>query len=72
MYLMPKQLSPLLFAGTAGIFFVVVNVVKRLPFYVLGRFAADNLLYSLLRVPLAPNGVKLGHYLARSSTPSFY
>ncbi len=31
MYLMPKQLSPLLFAGTAGIFFAVVNVVKLVP-----------------------------------------
>ena len=72
MYLMPKQLSPLLFAGTAGIFFAVVNVVKLVPFYALGQFTADNLLYSLVLVPLAPLGVKLGHFLVRSSTSSFY
>jgi uncharacterized membrane protein YfcA len=72
MYLMPKQLTPLLFAGTAGIFFAVVNVVKLVPFYALGQFTTDNLLYSLVLVPLAPLGVKLGHVLVRGSTPSFY
>jgi uncharacterized protein len=72
MYLMPKQLSPLLFAGTAGIFFAVVNLVKLVPYYALDQFTADNLLYSLVLVPLAPLGVKLGHLLVRRSTPSFY
>ena len=72
MYLMPKQLSPVLFAGTAGIFFAVVNAVKLLPYYVLGQFSADNLLYSLLLMPLAPIGVKVGHYLVQRSTSSFY
>jgi uncharacterized protein len=72
MYLMPKQLSPLIFAGTAGIFFAVVNVVKLVPYYVLDQFTADNLLYSLVLVPLAPLGVKLGHLLVRRSTSSFY
>jgi len=72
MYLMPKQLSPVLFAGTAGIFFAVVNGVKLVPYYALGQFSADNLLYSLVLMPLAPLGVKVGHYLVRRSTPSFY
>lgn len=71
-YLMPKQLSPLLFAGTAGIFFAVVNVVKLIPYYALGQFSADNLLYSLVLVPLAPIGVKLGHYLVQRSEAGFY
>jgi uncharacterized membrane protein YfcA len=72
LYLMPKQLSPLLFAGTAGLFFAVVNFVKLVPYYVLGQFTADNLLYSLVLVPLAPLGVALGHYLVRRSTPTLY
>ncbi|MDX1733944.1 MAG: sulfite exporter TauE/SafE family protein [Halioglobus sp.] len=72
MYLMPKQLSPVLFAGTAGIFFAVVNVVKLFPYYLLGQFSSDNLVYSLVLVPLAPIGVKLGHYLVRRSEPTFY
>jgi uncharacterized membrane protein YfcA len=72
MYLMPKELSPVLFAGTAGIFFAVVNAVKLVPYYALGQFNTDNLLYSLVLAPLAPLGVKVGHYLVRRSTPSFY
>jgi len=72
MYLMPKNLSPLLFAGTAGIFFAVINVVKLLPFYALGQFTADNMLYCLVLAPLAPISVQLGHYLTRRSTPSVY
>lgn len=72
MYLMPKQLPPLVFAGTAGMFFAVVNAVKLVPYYALGQFTADNLLYSLVLVPLAPLGVKLGHYLVRISNTGFY
>lgn len=72
MYLLPKQLSPLLFAGTAGIFFAVVNLVKLVPYYTLGQFTSDNLLYSLVLIPLAPLGVKLGHFLVTRSQPGFY
>ncbi|MCB1689090.1 MAG: sulfite exporter TauE/SafE family protein [Halioglobus sp.] len=72
MYLMPKQLPPLLFAGTAGMFFAVVNVVKLPPYFLLGQFTSANLIYSLVLVPLAPLGVKLGHYLVKRSTPTFY
>jgi uncharacterized membrane protein YfcA len=72
MYLMPKGLPPLLFAGTAGIFFAVVNVVKLVPYYALGQFTTDNLLYSLVLAPLAPLGVKLGHYLVQRSDPKLY
>lgn len=72
MYLLPKRLNPLIYAGTAGIFFAVVNVVKLVPYGMLGQFSADNLLYSLVLVPLAPLGVKIGHYLAKISEPTFY
>ncbi len=72
MYLMPKQLAPLMFAGTAGMFFAVVNLVKLPPYFLLGQFTGANLLYSLALVPLAPLGVKLGHYLVKRSTPGFY
>ncbi len=72
MYLLPKQLSPLLFAGTAGLFFAVVNAAKLAPYYLLGQFTADNLLYSLVLVPLAPLGVKIGHYLTKRATSRFY
>ncbi|PLW83415.1 hypothetical protein CWI75_07105 [Kineobactrum sediminis] len=72
LYLLPKGLPPLLFAGTAVVFFAVVNVVKLVPYYALGQFNTTNLLYSLVLVPLAPVGVKLGHYLVKRSNPEIY
>jgi uncharacterized membrane protein YfcA len=72
MYLSPKQLSPVLFAGTAGLFFAAVNAMKLVPYYALGQFDTDNLSCSLVLAPLAPLGVKVGHHLVRRSTPSFY
>jgi uncharacterized membrane protein YfcA len=72
MYLLPKQLSPLVFAGTAGLFFAVVNAVKLVPYYSLGQFSSENLLYSLILVPLAPLGVRIGHILVQRTEPKLY
>ena len=72
MYLMPRGLSPLTYAGTAGIFFAAVNFVKLFPYYALGQLAVDNLLLSLVLMPLAPLGVKIGHWLVRRSDPASY
>jgi len=72
MYLVPKRLAPLLYAGTSGVFFAVVNVVKVVPYYALGQFSTENLLYSLILVPLAPIGVYLGHLLVKRSEPAIY
>jgi uncharacterized membrane protein YfcA len=72
MYLMPKGLTPLLYAGTAGIFFAVVNVVKLFPYYLLDQLAVENLTISLVLIPLAPLGVAIGHWLVRRSEAEFY
>jgi uncharacterized membrane protein YfcA len=72
MYLMPKGLPPLLYAGTSGVFFAVVNLVKLLPYGALGQLSLDNLALSLVLMPLAPLGVALGHRLVKRSEPVFY
>ena len=72
MYLMPKKLKPVLYAGTAGIFFATVNAVKIIPYAMLGQFESENLLVALVLVPLAPLGVWLGHYLVRRFDPTTY
>ncbi len=73
MYLLPKRLDPMLFAGTAGIFFAVVNYVKLVPYYFLDQLSAENLAVSLVLMPLAPVGVRLGHWLVRhTDTRVFY
>ena len=72
MYLVPKRLAPLVYAGTSGMFFAVVNVVKVVPYFALGQFTSQNLLYALVLVPLAPLGVKMGHILVMRTRPSTY
>ena len=72
MYLLPKGLAPAVYAGTAGLFFAVVNLVKLPAYFALGQFTTENLLYSLVLVPLAPFGVLVGRHLVRISNPVIY
>jgi len=71
-YLLPRGLAPLVFAGTAGLFFAVVNALKLLPYYFLGQFSSENLQYSLVLVPLAPLGVWVGRFLVERTEPKLY
>ncbi len=72
MYLMPRGLTPLLYAGTAGIFFAVVNLVKLVPYWALDQLPLENLTMSLVLMPLAPIGVAIGHRLVKRSKADFY
>lgn len=72
MYLLPKRLEPMRYAGTAGLFFAVINVSKLPPYWALGQFDSANLLYSLVLLPLAPVGVLIGKRLVGITNPEFY
>jgi uncharacterized membrane protein YfcA len=62
-YLLPQKLPPTLFVGTTVIFFTVVNYTKLIPYAWLGQLSAENLLTSLVLLPLAPLGIRLGRWL---------
>ncbi len=62
-YLLPQQLDKTVFQATTVTFFTVVNLVKLVPYGLLGQFNAENLGMSLLLAPLAPVGISLGYYL---------
>lgn len=59
-YLLPQKLSKSLFVGTTVIFFTLVNLIKLIPYALLGQFSSGNVKTSLLLAPLAPVGVWLG------------
>ncbi|NRG17346.1 sulfite exporter TauE/SafE family protein [Rhizobiales bacterium] len=67
MYMLPLRLNPVLFAGTAIIFFSTVNAIKLVPYFLLGQFDATNLATSAVLLPIAPVatlfGVWLVHYV---------
>lgn len=72
-FMLPQKLDRRLYAGTAVIYFAVVNVIKIVPYAMLGMLAVGNLTTSLVLLPLAPIGVALGVWLnKRVSNEMFY
>ncbi|NQU41572.1 MAG: sulfite exporter TauE/SafE family protein [Lentisphaerae bacterium] len=65
MYLLPQKLPKLQFAGTLAAYFFALNLVKILPFAVLGRIETRNLALGGALLPLVPLGVGLGYLLVR-------
>lgn len=59
-YLLPLRLDKTLFTGTAVVFFAVVNLVKLLPYGLLGQLNLGNLGAAAVLSPLAPLGMVLG------------
>jgi uncharacterized membrane protein YfcA len=59
-YLLPQRLDKTLYVGTTVIFFFVVNYVKLIPYAIIGQFSSENLLTSLVLLPLGPFGVWVG------------
>lgn len=70
-YMLPLQMEKTLLMGTFAAFFTVVNLVKVIPYAWLGQFDQSNLLTSLVLVPLAPVGVRLGYYLLHKVSETF-
>ncbi|BFM18444.1 sulfite exporter TauE/SafE family protein [Maricurvus nonylphenolicus] len=62
-FFLPQQMDKKLLMGTFAVFFTVVNLVKLIPYAWLGQFDTTNLMTSLVLIPIAPIGVRLGYYL---------
>lgn len=63
MYLFPLKLDKTKLMATSVLFFITVNYVKLIPYAWLGQLNTENLLTSLILLPLAPIGIKLGVWL---------
>jgi len=64
-YALPQKLDKQIYAGTAVMFFFVVNTIKLVPYAILGQFDRTNLTTSAALIPLAPIGVLLGVWLLK-------
>ena len=64
-YLLPQRLPRNLFVGTTVITFFIINLVKLIPYSVLGLLQVGNLLTVLILSPFAFIGVRIGIYLNR-------
>jgi len=65
MYVLPLRLAPVLFAGTAVIFFATVNAIKLVPYFLLGQFDTTNLSTSVMLFPVALIATLIGVRLVR-------
>jgi uncharacterized membrane protein YfcA len=70
-YLLPQKMEKTRLMGTFAIFFAAVNFVKLFPYAWLGQFDDSNLLTSLVLMPLAPVGVRLGYFLLHRFSEQF-
>ena len=72
-YVMPQNLKPRVFAGTATMFFAAVNLIKLPPYLMLGQFSRQNLTVSALLIPVAVLSTFAGVWLVRRvSADRFY
>ena len=64
-YTLPLKLDKISFIGTITFAFLVINVVKLIPYYYVGLLAPSNLLVSLILLPLAFVSVLIGFFLQK-------
>jgi len=72
MYLLPQQLEKKTFVATGVGFFFILNLLKLLPFSLLGRFDTATLKLGLMLLPIIPIGVGTGYLLVRIMKPKHY
>ncbi|MCF7847819.1 MAG: sulfite exporter TauE/SafE family protein [Kiritimatiellales bacterium] len=72
MYLLPQQLEKKKFAGTSCAYFWMLNLIKLLPFAMLGRINAENLKLGTVLLPVIPLGVALGWWLTHKTEQKHY
>jgi uncharacterized membrane protein YfcA len=72
MYLLPQHLPKMRFAATMAAYFFVLNLVKMVPFTLMGRIQPDNLMLGVVMLPVIPVGVLLGHALVKVTKQKHY
>ena len=71
-YMLPHKPDKTTFVATSVVFFLIVNYVKLVPYYLLGQLNVENLATSLLFAPLAPIGIWIGVWLHKHLTESLF
>lgn len=71
-YMLPQKHSKAVFVGTLAIFFTVVNIVKLIPYSILGLIRVGNITTILLLAPLTFVGARLGIYLNKRFDPVWF
>jgi hypothetical protein len=65
MFLLPQRLPAMVYAGTMALLFAWINLVKVVPYFMLGQFSRENLSTTAALLPLAPLAMLAGIWLVR-------
>ncbi|KKJ76223.1 membrane protein [Kiloniella litopenaei] len=71
-FLLRQRLDKTVFVGTNVAFFLIVNQVKLIPYAWMGQFSNENLLLSLIFLPIVPLGIWLGLKLHKLIAPELF
>lgn len=71
-YMLPQRLDKTTYVATVNLFFMIVNLMKLVPYAWLGQFSTTNLGTSLLLAPLVPVGVSIGLWLQKQASPEWF
>jgi uncharacterized protein len=71
-YMLPQKLDQRVYAGSAALFFCMVNYVKLYPYYLLDQLRIENLYTSLILVIFAPFGFAIGYFLTHKVDEKFF
>ena len=64
-YVMPQRLPPQTYVGTSTWFFTITNLIKVVPYFLLGQFSTENLGTSTALFPVALLSTLAGVWLVR-------
>ena len=72
-FLLPQKLDKSVYVATMTLAFLIINIVKLVPYYYLDQLVFSNLKVSLVLSPLAPISIYLGYYLHKKvNEKTFY
>ncbi len=71
-FLLPQRMAPALLVGTSVVYWGMLNYAKLVPYAALGQFDTRNLLTSLVLLPLAPLGTRIGLWMNRHVAPLWF
>lgn len=71
-YMLTQRLDALTYTATLGVFFTAINLSKWIPYAYLDLFNWNELVASILLMPLVPLGVFLGFFAARHIPQKIY
>ena len=72
MYLLRRPVNRTVFIAITSVFFAVVNYVKLVPYAWLGQLSTENVMQSVILMPLAPLGVGMGVWMHRRVSDRFF